>query len=104
ADIMQVPPDGSIIPHIASMTGICTSGLNVQACLDDSEAMLGGMRGSVSAIHNATIDQQTFDPKCQLTFKVLSKGGSVYGHEFGWYPPKAVSMPPAAIDDVTVLI
>jgi hypothetical protein len=105
ADIMQVPPDGSIIPHISSMTAACTSGLNVQACLDDSEMMLGGTVGSVSAIHNATIDQETFDPKCQLTFKVLSKGGSTYGHIFGWYPvkPGAGTTPPP-LSDLHVLL
>src|SRR5262245_9662601 len=96
ADIMQ--PDGTLIPKISSMTAACTSGLNVQACLDDSEAMMMGMRGAVDAIHNATIDQETFDPKCQLTFKVLSKGGSVYGHVFGWYPAKPGNTPPALKD------
>ena len=98
ADIMQAPPDGSIIPHILSPTGACTSGTNVQACLDDSEVGFGGMAGSVSAIHNATIDQETFDPKCQLTFKVLSKGGSVFGHVFGWYPAKPGNTPPPLSD------
>src|SRR5262245_59921152 len=96
ADIMQ--PDGTLIPKISSMTAACTSGLNVQACLDDSEAMMMGMRGAVDAIHNATIDQETFDPKCQLTFKVLSKGGSVYEHIFGWYPVKPGNTPPALKD------
>jgi MYXO-CTERM domain-containing protein len=98
ADIMQAPPDGSLIPHITTTTATCTSGYNVQACLDDSEAMLGGMAGRVSAIHNATIDQETFDPKCQLTFKVLSKGGSTYGHVFGWYPVKPGNTPPPLSD------
>ena len=60
ADITQVPPDGTIIPHISSTTGACTSGLNVQACLDDSEQMLGpgGLetltaRSSLAAAHFA---------------------------------------------------
>jgi hypothetical protein len=104
ADIMQPPPDGSIIPHILSPTGMCgrNDGLNVQACIDNSEVMLGGMRGAVNVIHNATIDQETFDPKCQLTFKILSKGGSVYGHVFGWYPVKAGSNTPPPLSDLHV--
>jgi hypothetical protein len=103
ADIMQAPPDGTIIPHIKDPTAACTSGFNVQACLDDSEAMLGGAAGTVSAIHNATIDQETFDPACQLSFKVLSRGGSVYQHAFGWYPAKPGNTPPA-LGDLHVLL
>jgi hypothetical protein len=98
ADIMQSPPDGTIIPHIASATASCTTGLNVQACLDDSEVMLGGALGSVNATHNATIDQETFDPKCQLTFKILSRGGAAYQHAFGWYPAKGGRVPPPLSD------
>src|SRR3954467_1735143 len=89
--IMQ--PNGTVIPVITSPTGACTSGSNVQACLNDNEIVLGGARGTNNAAQNATIDQETFDPKCQLTFKVLSKGGSVYGHAFGWYPAKPGNAP-----------
>ncbi|HVR03878.1 MAG TPA: DUF4114 domain-containing protein [Polyangia bacterium] len=87
-------PDGKTIPVIFSSTGTCDSGLNVQACLDDSEVSLGGAAGKVGALTNATIDRETFDPGCQLTFKVLSKGGSFYGHAFGWYRVRAGNVPP----------
>jgi len=55
-------PDGQIIPIILSPGAGCTTGLNVQACLDDSEVSLGGTAGAVGAIANATINQETFDP------------------------------------------
>lgn len=91
-------PDGKAIPVIISPGGTCTSGLNVQACLDDSEVSLGGTAGKVGALANATIDRETFDPGCQLTFKVLSKGGSFYGHAFGWYRVRDGNVPPALSD------
>src|SRR5260370_4291673 len=56
------------------------------------------MAGKVGAVANATINQETFDPGCQLTFKVLSKGGSFYGHAFGWYRVRAGNVPPALAD------
>lgn len=91
-------PDGTVVPVIISNTGACTSGLNVQACLDDSEVSLGGTAATVGAVANATINQETFDPGCQLTFKVLSKGGSRYGHAFGWYPVRPGNVPPPLSD------
>ncbi|HEX3696285.1 MAG TPA: DUF4114 domain-containing protein [Polyangia bacterium] len=96
-------PGGQVIPAILSATGSCDSGLNVQACLDDSEVSLGGAAGTVKAIDNATIDQETFDPGCQLTFKVLSKGGSRYPHAFGWYAVKGGNVPPA-LGDLNVFL
>ena len=41
ADIMQAPPDGTIIPHILSpMGGTCTSGTNVQASAPEARDAL----------------------------------------------------------------
>lgn len=91
--VMQ--PDGTVVPVIRGPTSACTSGLNVQACVDDAERTLGGTAGTVNAITNARIDNETFDTSCQLTFKVLSRGGSFYSHAFGWYIPKAGNTPPA---------
>ena len=96
-------PDGQIIPVIFTPGATCDSGYNVQACLDDSEVSLGGAAGTVGAIANASIDQETFDPGCQLTFKVLSKGGSGYGHAFGWYAVRAGNVPPA-LGDLNVFL
>ena len=88
-------PDGTIIPDRQNAAGSCNSGSNVQACLDEAEVALGGTAGAVRAIQNATVDQETYDPSCQLTFKVLSKGGSFYSHAFGWYVAKGGNTPPA---------
>ncbi|HEY2900362.1 MAG TPA: hypothetical protein VGL59_07290 [Polyangia bacterium] len=96
-------PGGQVIPVIIDATSTCNSGLNVGACLDDSEVSLGGAAGTVKAIDNATIDQETFDPGCQLTFKVLSKGGSSYSHAFGWYAVKGGNVPPA-LGDLNVFL
>ena len=88
ADIHQPDPAMTLIPTATKAGLPCTSGYNIQACLDDREVMLGGMAGTVDAVHAASIDRETFDPKCQLTFRVLSKGGSVFQHVFGWYPAR----------------
>src|SRR5262249_18266391 len=96
ADVMQ--PDGTLIPFILSPTGGCDTGWNVGACLDRGEMQIGGMAGTISAIHDARIDKETFDPKCQLTFTTISKGGSGYLSSFGWYPVKPGNVPPPLTD------
>ncbi len=96
ADVTQ--PDGTVVPKISTPTAGCDTGLNVQACLDRGEIALGGMAGSINAIRDATINQETFDPNCQLTFTTISKGGSTYRNMFGWYPAKAGNVPPPLRD------
>jgi MYXO-CTERM domain-containing protein len=96
AQVMQ--PDGTVVPRISTPTAGCHTGLNVQACLDQGEMALGGMAGSIDAIRDARINQETFDPNCQLTFTTISKGGSVYRNMFGWYPAKGGNVPPPLSD------
>jgi hypothetical protein len=96
ADIMQ--PDGTIVPVISFPMAACHQGQNVGACLDDNEVALGGMAGAIDAIHSATIDKETFNAQCQLTFKVISYGTSILSHAFGWYVARSDDTPPALSD------
>src|SRR5690348_7579512 len=96
ADIMQ--PDGTLIPAVINGYPCHSIPSNVGACLDDGEVAIGGRAGTISAVHDATIVQETFDPGCQLTFKVISYGTSQFGHAFGWYEAKPGNTPPALAD------
>src|SRR5579859_2829884 len=70
-------PDGKLIPVTLNGQTMCdaVNWGSVQACLDKNEIALGGRAGAISAVHDASIDQETFDPKCQLSFKVVQRGG-----------------------------
>lgn len=70
---------------------------NVQVCLDNNEVALGGKVGDINAIQDATVDQETFDPHCQLKFTVVQRGGG-YLSVFGWYEAKGGNVPPALAD------
>src|SRR5262245_62152703 len=88
ADVHQ--PDGKLILITIGGQTMCdaVNWGSVQACLDKNEIALGGRAGAISAVHDASIDQETFDPKCRLSFKVVQRGGG-YLSVFGWYPAKA---------------
>jgi MYXO-CTERM domain-containing protein len=70
---------------------------NVQVCLDNNEVALGGKVGDIDAIKDATVDQETFNPNCQLKFTVVQRGGG-YLSVFGWYEAKGGNVPPALAD------
>jgi hypothetical protein len=95
ADIHQ--PDGTLIPNDDGTSG-CHSGGNMGGCLDEGEIAIGGTAGRIDSIHDATINQETFDAGCQLTFKVVSYGTSILDHLFGWYEAKPGNTPPALKD------
>jgi hypothetical protein len=102
ADIHQ--PDGKLIPVTLNGQTLCdaTNWGSVQACLDKNEVALGGRAGAINAVHDASIDQETFDPKCRLSFKVVQRGGG-YLSVFGWYPAKPGNVPPP-LSDLHVLL
>src|SRR5690242_16612256 len=99
ADVHQ--PDGKLIPVTLNGQTMCevaqTGWGSLQACLDKNEVAEGGRTGAISAVHDASIDQETFDPKCNLSFKVVQRGGG-YLSVFGWYPAKGGNVPPPLSD------
>jgi hypothetical protein len=101
ADVVQ--PDGKLIP-VVNPGGQCHDSSNMGACLDDGEVALGGMAGTIDAVHDAHVDQETYDPGCQLTFKVISYGTSIFSHVFGWYVAKPGSNTPPALSDLHVFM
>ncbi len=56
---------------------------NVGICINDNEQALGG-DGDIDVVDTATIDQEVFNPLCNLTFEVVARGAS-YQNTFGWY-------------------
>jgi hypothetical protein len=104
ADVHQ--PDGKLIPVTLNGQTMCevaqTGWGSAQACLDKNEVAQGGRAGAISAVHDASIDQETFDPKCNLSFKVVQRGGG-YLSVFGWYPAKPGNVPPP-LGDLHVLL
>lgn len=56
---------------------------NVGVCINDNEQSLGG-DGDIDVVETATIDQEIFNPLCNLTFQVVARGAS-YENTFGWY-------------------
>src|SRR5262245_16297022 len=92
-------PDGKVLPVTLNGQTQCDAMQwgSVQACLDKNEIARGGRAGAINAIRNASIDQETFDPKCQLSFKVVQRGGG-YLSVFGWYPAKGGNVPPPLSD------
>src|SRR5262245_53384749 len=75
ADIRQ--PDGKLLPVTLNGQTMCDAIAwgSVQACLDKNEVALGGRAGAINAVRDAKIDQETFDPSCRLSFKVVQRGG-----------------------------
>jgi hypothetical protein len=72
-------PDGTELPQLR--TEDCDG--NVSLCVNAHEIELGGA-GDIDVVEQATIDQQTFNPLCQLDFQVIGRGAA-YQNTFGWY-------------------
>jgi MYXO-CTERM domain-containing protein len=81
AEVMQT--GGAIIPKQIAGTS-CNS--NASNCINGNETMEGGV-GDIDAIATATISQETFNPLCELTFRVVGRGAD-YKNTFGWYEVK----------------
>jgi hypothetical protein len=75
--VMQ--PNGTMIPVIDASVMACTD-KNVEVCLDLAE----GDPASIDSRVDALVAPETFQPTCQLTFRPLVKGGSIWD-VFGWY-------------------
>lgn len=71
---------GGVIPLEPGST--CAS--NASNCINANEDALGAMNSDISAVDTATISQETFNPLCELTFKVVARGAS-FANTFGWY-------------------
>lgn len=71
--------DGTVIPTTTGSD--CWS--NVGICINSHELEAGG-EGDVDVVATATIEQETFNPLCNLTFQVVARGAS-YENTFGWY-------------------
>jgi hypothetical protein len=59
---------------------------NASICINGNETTEGGA-GDIDAIATATISQETFNPLCELTFRVVGRGAD-YKNTFGWYEVK----------------
>jgi hypothetical protein len=81
AEVMQT--GGAIIPKQKAGTS-CES--NASNCINANETSEGGV-GDIDAITTATISQETFNPLCELTFRVVGRGAS-FKNTFGWYEVK----------------
>jgi hypothetical protein len=79
AEVRQPTPGGIAVPVLNASVTTC-SDKNVEVCLDQSE----GDASLLNAQSDARISPETFRPGCVLTFKPLTKGGSL-SLAFGWY-------------------
>ena len=71
-------PNGTTIPVIDNSVRTC-SDKNIQVCLNAEE------RGpTIDALTKAAVTPETYDPNCNLTFKVLARGAG-FRNTFGWY-------------------
>lgn len=77
AAVMQT--GGEVIPRQPGST--CDG--NATICINENERTEGGA-GDIDAVETATISQKTFNPLCELTFRVVARGAS-YKNTFGWY-------------------
>jgi len=74
--------DGMTLPVVPGEHDDCES--DVWYCVNQNEATLGYDGEDIDVVETATIDQETFNPLCNLSFEVLYKGAS-YINVFGWY-------------------
>jgi hypothetical protein len=81
AEVMQ--SNGDVIPKQKAGTS-CES--NASNCINANETQEGGA-GDIDAIATATVSQETFNPLCELTFRVVARGAS-FKNTFGWYEVK----------------
>jgi len=77
AAVMQT--GGQVIP--AQSGTACNN--NASICINANEVTEGGT-GDIDGVATATISQETFNPLCELTFRVVARGAS-YQNTFGWY-------------------
>ncbi len=73
---------GQTLPVVPDQHTDCEG--DVWVCINDHEDTLGYAGEDIDVVETATIDQETFNPLCNLTFEVLAKGAS-YINVFGWY-------------------
>lgn len=74
--------NGETLPRIPATHDQCNS--DVWYCINEHEDTLGYTGEDIDVVATATIDQETFNPLCNLTFEVLFKGAS-FLNVFGWY-------------------
>ncbi|HEU5072921.1 MAG TPA: DUF4114 domain-containing protein, partial [Polyangiaceae bacterium] len=74
--------DGMTLPVVPNEHDGCES--DVWYCVNENEDTLGYDGDDIDVVETATIDQETFNPLCNLTFEVLFKGAS-FLNVFGWY-------------------
>lgn len=77
--------NGTTLPIVPDTHEDCSS--DVWFCVNDHEDTLGYTGEDIDVVETATIDQETFNPLCNLSFEVLFKGAS-YINVFGWYEAK----------------
>ena len=61
-------PDGTVIPVRA-----------------DLQTLFDQQQDAISALNNAAVLPETFNPRCDLTFNLISRGGATFMNVFGWY-------------------
>lgn len=74
--------NGQTLPVVPDTHEACSS--DVWFCVNDHEDALGYTGEDIDVVETATIDQETFNPLCNLSFEVLFEGAS-YINVFGWY-------------------
>lgn len=74
--------DGMTLPVVPEEHEECES--DVWFCVNQNEDTLGYDGEDIDIVETATIDQETFNPLCNLSFEVLYKGAG-YLNVFGWY-------------------
>src|SRR5688500_1725610 len=74
--------DGMTLPVVDQTHDECNH--DVWFCVNENEDTLGYDGEDIDVVETATIDQETFNPLCNLSFEVLFKGAS-YINVFGWY-------------------
>lgn len=72
-------PNGTRLIPVVTPARACNQGGNAQACVDMEE---GGRTFDVQ--QTGFLEPETFDPKCNLTFELINRGG-VFQNVFGWY-------------------
>jgi MYXO-CTERM domain-containing protein len=77
--VMQTNAAGTTIPLQPGTS--CKS--NASICINENELTEGGA-GDIDGVATATISQETFNPLCELTFRVVARGAD-YKNTFGWY-------------------
>ena len=77
-------PDGTVIPITNQLPDLFTAAGD-----------------AIDAVNDAADVPETFDPSCNLTFTLVSRGGAAFQNVFGWYNVTAAA---PALSDLHVLI